>query len=546
MSLMRLLIIAITAFCAAAVCAEPMTLVGQGEPEVTFEVDLRRRFQVIRNFGSSSGMRSGYLAQHWPRETVDRLAEWLFSREFDGDGSPKGAGLSCFRVQIGAGTAYQGENGKDSGITEVWRRTECFLQADGTYDWDACAGEVYWMRKAREMGVETLIGYSNSPPIYFTKSGYGYRTPGTPVGNLQTDKYDDYARFLATVAAHFERQGIGFDYISPVNESQWAWQFPKGGPAKQEGSEWTNAQIKRIVLELNRALGAKGSRAKILIPETADLHAVIGRDVKRHGRQLSFFDPKSGLYLGRVRRVTPAVAAHSYFTEKSNKQIVGVRRNLRKALDAVNPRLEYWQSEYSMLQDGYLEGKPRATEMDGALFVAKVIHFDLTVANAAAWQFWASNNGGGKPGQVTRYSLNAANGPHDVRATKNLWALGHFSRFVRPGMQRVGLNRSDQLDAIASGAKQMASAYLDKRTQRIVVVVINYESRDVSVVVTGLSQARTLLQRRGLTPFLTTAESAVSMRRCANVTPDDTLVLPARSIVTLVTDPGGGAPRKPE
>lgn len=523
--------------CLAAVLhAQPPSLAGQGEPGVTFEVDLRRRHQTIRNFGSSSGMRSGYLAKHWPRESVDQLAEWLFSKGFTEDGSPRGAGLSCFRVQIGAGTAYQGEGGRDSGITEVWRRTECFLQPDGTYDWDACAGEVYWMRKARELGVETVIGYSNSPPIYFTKSGYGYRTPGTPIGNLKDDRYDDFARFLATVASHFERRRIGFDYISPINEPQWAWQYPPGGPAKQEGSEWTNAQIKRVVLELNRALNAKGARAKVLIPETADLHHVAGRDPKKHGRQLNFFDPGSDLYLGRIRRVLPAVAAHSYFTDKSDRQIVEVRRNLRRSLDAVNPKLEYWQSEYSMLQDGYREGRPSVTEMDGALFLAKIIHYDLTEANAAAWQFWASNNSGGRPGQVTRYSLNAANGPHRIRATKNLWALGHFSRFIRPGMQRVGLNRSDKLDAVGSGGKQMASAYLDRRSHAMVVVVVNYEDRDVPIRITGFRQAGAVLKRRGLTPFVTTADASINMKRHAIATVDQTLALPARSIVTFVTD----------
>ncbi len=520
--------------------AEAPSLAGDAEPVVTFEVDLRKRHQVIRNFGSSSGMRSGYLAKYWPRESVDQLAEWLFSREFDADGSPKGAGLSCFRVQIGAGTWYQGQRGKDSGISTEWRRTECFLQPDGSYDWDACAGEVYWMRQAREYGVETVIGYANSPPVYFTMSGYGYRTPGTPIGNLKDDKYDDYAQFLANVAAHFERQRIGFDYISPVNEPQWAWQYPRGGPAKQEGSEWHNTQIKRIVVELNRALNAKGSKAKILIPESADLHAVNGRDASKHGHQLNFFNPRSELYVGRIRRVAPAIAAHSYFTDKSDKQIVEVRRKLRKDIEAVKPKVEYWQTEYSMLQDGYREGRQTVTEMDGALFLAKIIHFDLTEANASAWQFWASNNGGPKAGQVNRYSLNTPNAPNDIRASKNLWALGHYSRFVRPNMVRVGLNRSDKLRAVQSGRKQMASAYFDKRAYRVVVVVINYEDREVPIRVTGFNQTATLLKRRGLTPFVTTAEPAVNMRRYAKVTPSDTVVLPPRSIVTFATDPDAG------
>ncbi len=535
-----LIVVALLGWVFSAARASPTLTDTEREPEVTFTLDLTQTHQRIANFGGSSGMRSGYLAQHWPRETVEQMAEWLFSKEFDEEGNPKGIGMSCFRVQIGAGTMYQGERGADSGIRLEWRRTESFLQPDGRYDWDACAGEVWWMKTAHRYGVETLIGYSNSPPIYMTKSGYGYRAKETPVGNLKDDAYDDFARFLATVAGHFEDEGIGFDYIAPVNEPQWAWQYDAGGPAKQEGSQWNNAQIKRIVEELDRALANRRARAKILITEAAHLEALYGWNVREAGRQLSFWDRRSPLYVARSPRVARAVAGHSYFTDKGDEQLVDVRRRVRDGIRKIgDPRLTYWMTEYCLLQDGYKDGKESVTEMGGAMFIAKVIHYDLTEGDAAAWQWWASNNGGEPEGRATRYSLMKANDPSTTVPSKNLWVLGQWSRFVRPGMVRIGVERSDELDAVASGQKQMVSAYLDRRMNNVVVVLINYETRDVAV---GVKGGEALLRKRALTPFVTTGDAAMNMIRHGPVAYGQTVVLPARSVVTLVLKPDAPVP----
>ena len=47
-------------------------------------------------------------------------------------------GLSLWRFNVGAGSSEQGEA---SGIKEPLHRTECFLQADGRFDWSRQAGQ---------------------------------------------------------------------------------------------------------------------------------------------------------------------------------------------------------------------------------------------------------------------------------------------------------------------------------------------------------------------------------------------------------------------
>ena len=92
----------------------------------------------------------------------------FFSLNENEDGSPKGIGLSCWRFNIGGGSADQkGE----TGIRDPWRRAESFLQSDGTYNWQKQSGQRWFLRAAKKRGVESFIGFVNSPPIALTKNG---------------------------------------------------------------------------------------------------------------------------------------------------------------------------------------------------------------------------------------------------------------------------------------------------------------------------------------------------------------------------------------
>jgi hypothetical protein len=71
-------------------------------------------------------------------------------------GQPKGIGLSLWRFNIGAGTA---EQGAASGIKDEWRRAESFLNNDGTYNWDKQAGQVWFLKAAKERGVNEFLAF---------------------------------------------------------------------------------------------------------------------------------------------------------------------------------------------------------------------------------------------------------------------------------------------------------------------------------------------------------------------------------------------------
>jgi len=189
--------------------------------------------------------------------------------------------------------------------------------------------------------------------------------------------------------------------------------------------------------------------------------------------------------------------------------------------------VDFWQTEYSFLGKGYREGKDSVTETDGALWLAKVIHADLTIGQARAWQFWDSFSRGASRGKAQRYTLIACRGTDQYRPTKNLWALGQFSRFIRPGMVRVGIQRDQAIDARRAADTQMASAYVEPRTGRTVSVLINYAKapRDVRLTVPYAPDHQ--LKRYS-------TDKNRSLDQVPAATGGELFTLPARSITTLV------------
>jgi len=432
--------------------------------------------QTIENFGASGCWFSEGIGRYWSQHKKDSIARLLFSKEFDKDGTPSGIGLSAWRFNIGGGTAEQGEK---SGIKTAVKRVECFMDEHGQYDWTKQSGYQWFLQKAHDYGVENLIAFSNTPPVQFTKNGLGFKTEKDYTCNLREDKYGAYANFLTEVIKHFDSKGIHFKFVSPVNEPQWDWSN-KFGQMNQEGTPWHNRDIFNIISSLDSSLQNRKLTTSILLPEAATLKHLYDEEKNHAGKQIQFFfSDTSSFNVSRLQRIHPVVAGHSYFTDAGDSNRVSIRQHLKDS--AVAYRVPFWQSEYSMLGDGYRERKTgKIPAMDCALFLAKMIHTDLTVANAAAWQLWNVYEPG-DPDFNTRYYLialktNDSNTNGTFKVTKNLWAMGHYSRFIRPGMKRVAIDRNDGLTDVQTSQGLMSSAFCDDKG-KTVIVLINYSGQ---------------------------------------------------------------------
>lgn len=478
------------------------------------------KHQTIYGFGASDAWSIQFVGKNWPVNKRKRIADLLFSTEFDSEGNPKGIGLSVWRFNIGAGSKRQG---KKSGIANSWRRSGSFLTVDSTYEWSRHSGQQWFMKAAKERGVQRFIGFANSPPVLLTKNGKAYGAGGGSA-NIAPQYYDEYADYLAKIANYFKSIGIPLDYISPVNEPQWNWSKSNG----QEGSPWQNSEIVKLVKALDKKIKYYGLRSNILIPEAGEITFLYNGDIEGRSNQAAYFFG-SDSKIKRLSSVPNVIAAHSYFTTWPVREMIEMRQKLWEHLQSVGPNLKYWVTEYCVLiSNDKIQGNGRDLGIKPALYIARVMHYDLTVANASSWQWWLAVSANDYKDGLVYIDRNKQNG--EVYESKMLWAVGNYSRFIRPGAVRLTVNRSDSLTPYATYDNLMASAYLLKDKQKVVFITINYSYKDrkVRLNVNGLTASN--LSK--FTSFITSSKYDLSHQFTVNL--GDTAVIPERSIVTLV------------
>ena len=169
--------------------------------------------------------------------------------------------------------------------------------------------------------------------------------------------------------------------------------------------------------------------------------------------------------------------------------------------------------------------------MRSALRVARIIHCDLTIVGASAWQWWeAVANEDFKSGLIyTDYEQ--PGDPENILDSKILWVLGNYSRFIRPGMQRIELRGGHQPDLNGT----MASAFLNSQNGQLVVVFVNEADNPVNIRLNVSGTTQEKFTATHFTAYTTSAQKSLAADGLADVTHGYTL--PPRSVVTLVSHP---------
>jgi len=287
---------------------------------------------------------------------------------------------------------------------------------------------------------------------------------------------------------------------------------------------------------LDSSLTAKKVNSKILMPESGTLTYLYGggrNNNMRTANQISEFWGKGSPYnLEGIKHMDRVIGAHSYFTELGDSSLVNIRRHV--ADTARKYGVDYWQTEYCMLADGFREGtKDKRSAIDCALFLSKVIHYDLTVGNATAWQFWNAFEPG-KTDFDLRYYLIALQPDKDHRdgqytAVKTLWALGNYSLFIRPGMHRLLTSQSNHLSEIEAAQQMMVSSFADDKG-KLVIVINNYSELQQTVKL----DLKNFKKTDHLEKYVTSSGENMNMKLFSAQKFKNGLLLPAKSIVTLV------------
>jgi O-glycosyl hydrolase len=376
----------------ALISAPPANAAGPAPAEVS-----PHAAQTIDNIGASGAWWVNDLKNFDP-DVQARVARLLFSE--------KGLDLSAYRYNIGGG---------GTAVTTPSRAPEDFRDADGTYDWSRDEGGRTFLKYAAEYGVEDLIAFVNSAPAEWKTNAQSCG------GHLKAENTEDFADYIADVTDHFAARGARFDYISPFNEPTNS--FDSCG---QEGMLVPVDQRDDIVRALGAEQRSRHQRTGIIADESSST-VQFNTELPQWIAQ-----PGTAQYVSKL--------AHHTYNNPGDDQ----RARIHETSKAVGK--PSWSTEICCFgQGGTGWAKEYDPTIDGGLNLSRIIHKDFATAHDSAFQWWvalsemigsdpyARNDDGWNDGLIYYDPDYATNGNQTLYFTKRYYALGQYSKFVRPG-----------------------------------------------------------------------------------------------------------------
>jgi glucuronoarabinoxylan endo-1,4-beta-xylanase len=249
----------------------------------------------------------------------------------------------------------------------------------------------------------------------------------------------DFAQKLASYVTTMKSSGINLIAISAQNE-------PDANVTYESCSYTGEALASFIGTYMGPALANSG--VKIIAPETQNWC-----DFPNYSPAI-FSNAAAASY-------TSIIATHEYGCTPPFTQAITTA-----VQQVLSSGKEFWETEV------YDQVTPADAGMGSGLRVAKLITDALTVANMSAWHYWWIYTTGTDNGAL----WDTASG----QASKRLWVMGNFSRFVRPGYVRV-----DVAGAAVSGVTVLGFKNAADNTTVVVAVNNNTGTTSLPVFVSG-------------------------------------------------------------
>jgi glucuronoarabinoxylan endo-1,4-beta-xylanase len=339
---------------------------------------------------------------------------------------------------------------------------------------DGTTAELATAKKAVARGAK-VWGAPWSPPAEWKSNGMT-----TNGGSLLDEHRQDWANRLAAFATSMDAQGIALVAISAQNEPNYT--------ASWDTCRYTPAQLVTFVRDfLGPALAATGLNVPVMAPETQ------GWDGFGSFANALMADSTATAMIGPLAMHYYAGSPYDYEPAKT----------AGKAL---------WETEVS---DDKVN-KNLDTTMDSGVRVAQMIHDNLVTGGVSAFHYWwlVPGSGGGNGALSQSNAL-----------LPRAWAMGNWSRFVRPGFVRIGATAQPQENVYVS-------AFADPAGTRLVVVAFNTltNERRQDFTIAGGTTAQ-------VTPWMTATGKNLEQQSPVGVTDGAfTYVLPGKSVTTFVAD----------
>lgn len=368
----------------------------------SIRVAARTEHQRIDGFGFCQAFARAHLlygAEGLPPDGRREILDYLFH-------TTRGAGLSILRLGIGSGAGGAGQ------IRSIAPDSPGGPERPLVYDWDNYdAGQVWLAQQARQYGVRRFYANAWSAPGYMLDNGsdVGHGVVcGMPGARTSSgDWRPAYAEYLLQYVRFYRECGVEITDLGFVNEPDLLINEP--------GRVMTYPQMRLEpyqVVDFVKVIGPAIERSGLPV-------SLVACDAMTWARQALYTaaiesDPEAARWVG-------VHAGHNY------------AHAARWPLPTSRPT---WMSEWDPDVDnhaGYWNGAWDGGDRTDGICLAEDVHDALTMANVAGYLYWFGTSTHG-----TR-ALVQLDGPH-YRVSKRLWALGTYSRFIRPGAVRLGVS----------------------------------------------------------------------------------------------------------
>ncbi len=463
----------------------------------TISVHTQKTYQTMEGFGASAA----WWAQDvggWTETTAqgNEVRSEILALLYGDDGID----LDIYRYNLGAGS--KADDASD--YSDVWRKTQSFITADGGIDYSLDANAVWCMQKAAELGTQNIVFFSNSAPDTMTINGKVHSDADTSrvdyvaedgntvyysLPNLDASRYADFANYVLDAVEHFRAEGIPVKAVSPINEPQWAWQ---GG---QEGCHYEPSEAVALYKVFLSEMQNRGlNDLELSMFESGQ---PFGDTLKRYLEPIMEDDALSAAMQG--------MDTHSYWGTAEQKE------KTAKYLHRKYPDLPVRCTEWTEMVNG------KDVTMDSALALCNTVMEDLTILNAESWSYWIA---------VSAYDyrdglIYVDREAHTYETTKRLYALGNFSKFAEPGAVRVKAE---------TGKDSPLSAVAFDNGDTVALVVMNASDTPQPLTLHFDRAA----QFSEVSAFVTDADNDLACAFSKAYDADEALTVSAQSVTTFV------------
>ncbi|KAK5945385.1 hypothetical protein PMZ80_002590 [Knufia obscura] len=445
----------------------------------TITIDLATRYQEIDGFGFSSAFqRSADIRgkKGLSPENTTRVIEYLFS-------NTDGAGLSILRNGIGSS-----QNTTKDFMNSIAPTSPGSPDAPLNYTWDHIDTEQVWLsQQALSHGVRTIYADAWSAPAYM-KTNNNDSNGGMLCGVTGTDCptgdwRQSYANYLVQYLRFYQQEGINLTHVGFLNEPDLIVYY-----ASMVSSGTQAADVLPI---LRSTLDAAGfSHVEIACCEATGW--------QEQGDMLT------EIQLAGAEDTMGVVASHGYSSQP------------KLPLPTTK---KVWQTEWADLDGTWTTHWDVLGKAGEGLVWANHIQNAIRLSNCSAFIYWQGAE------NTTGNSALISFAPGDeVHVSKRLWAMGQFSRFVKPGSVRVEAEVS--LPLLHSTAYEMVEG-------GVALVVINngHVDYETEISVRGGKGGAGMM-----TPWVTNNDFNATAQEGVQVSEGGSwrVTIPARSMVTYV------------